>query len=55
MPRYHYDALNSDGMSFSGILRAHSERDAARTLERRGYAAVGEPLAWDGWWCASPR
>jgi general secretion pathway protein F len=40
MPRYHYDALNSEGMSFSGILRAHSERDAARTLERRGLSVI---------------
>ena len=40
MPRYHYDALNSQGMSFSGILRAHSERDAARTLERRGLSVI---------------
>ena len=30
MPRYHYQALNSSGVTFEGMLRADSERDAAR-------------------------
>lgn len=40
MPRFQYEALNSDGQSFSGIIRALGERDAMRALERRGLAVV---------------
>ena len=40
MPRFQYEALTSDGQSFSGIIRAHGERDAMRALERRGLAVV---------------
>lgn len=40
MPRYQYEALNSDGISLSGMLRAGSEREAARALERRGLSVV---------------
>lgn len=40
MPRYHYQALNSDGVSLEGMLRATSERDAARALERRGLSVI---------------
>lgn len=40
MPRYSYSALNADGMVLDGVLRASSERDAARQLERRGLSVV---------------
>ena len=40
MPRFHYEALNSEGMSFTGLLRAGSEREAARALERRGLSVI---------------
>ncbi len=40
MPRFQYEALNSEGQGFSGVIRAHGERDAMRTLERRGLAVV---------------
>ena len=40
MPRYSYEAINSDGVSLSGMLRAGSEREAARALERRGLSVV---------------
>ena len=40
MPRYHYQALNTEGISLEGVLRANSEREAARQLERRGLAVV---------------
>ena len=40
MPRYSYSALNADGMVLEGVLRASSERDAARQLERRGLSVV---------------
>lgn len=40
MPRYHYQALNSAGVSLEGMLRADSERDAARQLERRGLSVI---------------
>src|SRR5690606_23993798 len=40
MQRYHYEAINSEGTSFTGQLRATGERDAARQLERRGLSVV---------------
>ncbi len=40
MPRYHYQALNTAGVSLEGMLRADSERDAARQLERRGLSVI---------------
>jgi general secretion pathway protein F len=40
MPRFHYQVLNAEGVSLEGMLRADSERDAARQLERRGLAVV---------------
>ena len=40
MPRYHYHALNSDGIGLEGVLRADNERDVARQLERRGLSVI---------------
>ena len=40
MPRYHYHALNAEGISLEGMLRADNERDVARQLERRGLSVV---------------
>ena len=40
MPRYHYQALNAEGIGLEGVLRANNEREAARQLERRGLAVV---------------
>lgn len=40
MARFHYQALNADGMTFSGVLRADNERAAARALERRGLSVI---------------
>ena len=40
MPRFHYQVLNAQGVSLEGMLRADSERDAARQLERRGLSVV---------------
>lgn len=40
MPRYRYQAVNAEGVSFRGTLRADNGRAAARTLERRGMAVV---------------
>ena len=40
MPRFHYQALNSDGVSLEGMLRAANEREAARALERRGLSVI---------------
>ncbi len=40
MPRYHYQALNNAGVSLEGMLRADSEREAARQLERRGLSVI---------------
>lgn len=40
MPRFEYEALNNDGMVLTGNMRADSERDALRLLERRGLTAL---------------
>ena len=40
MPRYHYQALNAEGISLEGMLRADNEREVARQLERRGLSVV---------------
>lgn len=40
MARFHYQALNADGMTFNGVLRAENERAAARALERRGLSVI---------------
>ena len=40
MPRYHYHALNSDGVSLEGMLRANNEREAARALARRALSVI---------------
>jgi len=40
MPRFRYQAVNSEGMAFNGALRADSERAAARALERRGMTVI---------------
>ena len=40
MPRYHYQALNAEGISLEGMLRANNEREAARALERRGLSVI---------------
>ena len=40
MPRYHYQALNNEGVSLEGMLRASNEREAARALERRGLSVI---------------
>ena len=40
MPRFHYQALNAEGISLEGMLRANNEREAARALERRGLSVI---------------
>lgn len=40
MARFAYDAVNAEGKSLSGVLRANTPREAARTLERRGLAVI---------------
>ena len=40
MPRYHYQAMNAEGISLEGMLRANNEREAARALERRGLSVI---------------
>ncbi|MGI8559876.1 MAG: type II secretion system F family protein [Luteimonas sp.] len=40
MARFQYDALNSAGQNFSGVIRASGQRDAMRSLERRGLSVV---------------
>ncbi|HBK56277.1 MAG TPA: type II secretion system F family protein [Xanthomonadales bacterium] len=40
MPKFRYEALNAEGIAFTGALRADSERGAARALERRGLTVV---------------
>ena len=40
MPRFEYEALNTDGMVLTGSMRADSERGAMRLLERRGLTAL---------------
>lgn len=40
MPRFQYEALNSDGESLSGLIRAGGQREALRALERRGLTVV---------------
>lgn len=40
MPRFEYEALNADGMLLTGNMRADSERQAMRLLERRGLTAL---------------
>ena len=40
MPRYHYQAMNAEGISLEGMLRASNEREAARALERRGLSVI---------------
>ncbi|HET7655373.1 MAG TPA: type II secretion system F family protein [Luteimonas sp.] len=40
MQRFRYEAINSEGAGFNGTLRAGSEREAARQLERRGLSVV---------------
>ena len=40
MQRYRYEAVNNEGTGLSGTLRAGSEREAARLLERRGLSVV---------------
>lgn len=44
MPRYHFNALNGDGVALDGEVVAHSEREAARILERRGLSPVSLQL-----------
>lgn len=41
MPRYHFDALNAEGVPMSGTIVADSDREAARLLDRRGLALIG--------------
>ena len=40
MRRFAYQAINSEGRSIEGVLRAPSDRAAARQLERRGLTVV---------------
>ena len=40
MPRFEYEALNADGMLLTGNMRADTERQALRLLERRGLTAL---------------
>lgn len=40
MPRFDYEALNADGMVLTGNMRADTEREALRLLERRGLTAL---------------
>ena len=40
MPRFDYEALNTDGMVLTGTMRADGEREALRLLERRGLTAL---------------
>lgn len=40
MARYHYQAHNAEGLTFSGVLRAATERAAARAIERRGLSVI---------------
>lgn len=40
MPRFDYEALNAEGMTLTGSMRADSEREALRLLERRGLTAL---------------
>src|SRR5690606_26656915 len=40
MHRFHYEAVNAEGTGLAGTLRAASEREAARMLERRGLSVV---------------
>lgn len=40
MPRFEYEALNADGMLLTGNMRADTERQAMRLLERRGLTAL---------------
>jgi general secretion pathway protein F len=41
MPRYHFDALNAEGVPLSGSIAADTEREAARLLDRRGLSLIG--------------
>lgn len=40
MARFEYEALNPDGMLLSGQVRAAGQREALRTLERRGLTVI---------------
>ena len=40
MALFHFEALNTEGVLLQGTLVADSERDAARTLDKRGLAVV---------------
>ena len=46
MALFHFEALNTEGVLLQGTLVADSERDAARTLDKRGLSVVA--LAADG-------
>lgn len=45
MQRFRYEAVNNAGSAFSGSLRAASEREASRQLERRGLSVVALRVA----------
>jgi len=40
MALFHFEALNAEGVLLQGSLAAESEREAARTLDKRGLAVV---------------
>ena len=40
MPRFRFEALNTEGTLLQGTLAAEGERDAARQLDRRGLSVV---------------
>lgn len=40
MEQFRYEALNAEGAVFTGAVRAATEREAARTLEKRGLSVV---------------
>ena len=40
MPRYRFKAFNGEGATLDGEIAAQTEREAARTLERRGLSVI---------------
>ncbi|QDW66342.1 type II secretion system F family protein [Luteimonas granuli] len=40
MPRYRFNALNAEGAALEGEVSGQSEREAARSLERRGLSVI---------------
>ena len=48
MPQFSFEALNAEGLPLHGTLAASDEREAVRTLDRRGLVVLALHAASPG-------